>query len=127
MKARAENGKFTNKFKRKRLKNLLNSNINDYGFLEGRRVVEFQVMIEGLKKCYECENELSLTNIKSETKYGLGSLLHIECAWCSADNAVPTGKRHKTSNHQTGTRCFDINTKLAAGKLVFIIPLYCRL
>ena len=36
-----------------------------------------------------------------------------------ADNTVPTGKRHKACDHKTGTRCFAVTTKLAAGKCFF--------
>ncbi|XP_052799258.1 uncharacterized protein LOC128230867 [Mya arenaria] len=85
--------------------------------LEGRRVVELKILIDGLKKCCKCAGRLSLTNITSETIYGLGSILHIKCMSCLADNTVPTGKRHKASEHKTGTRYFDVNTKLAAAMI----------
>ncbi|XP_052761939.1 uncharacterized protein LOC128204572 [Mya arenaria] len=108
---RKKNGKFTKENTKKRMQNLVQIRKIGECNLEGRRVVELKILIDDLIKCCKCAGQLSLTNITSETKYGLGSILHIKCMSCLA------GKRHKASDHKTGTRCFDVNTKLAAAMI----------
>lgn len=84
---------------------------------DGRRVIELGFLIDRLKECEKCKQALCLSNIVSEKQFGLASILHIVCQRCSYINYVATGKRHRTSD--TGAaRCFDVNTKLAAGKIV---------
>lgn len=81
----------------------------------GRRVVEWQCVIDGLEECDECgEGELSLRNIEDETVCGLASILHVRCSNCDFVNKVITGKRHNTTENGP-VKCFDVNTKLAAG------------
>ncbi|WAR14915.1 LOW QUALITY PROTEIN: hypothetical protein MAR_005058, partial [Mya arenaria] len=84
-------------------------------WLEGRRVVEIGVILERLSSCSSCGNSFCINGI-GETIYGLGSILHISCNTCRMVNLVPTGKRHSTSDGSAARRCFDVNTKLAAGK-----------
>ena len=63
--------------------------------LRGRRIIEFEVLINNLKACISCKQGLRLENIVNETIQGLGSLLHVKCHSCSAVNLVPTGKRQQ--------------------------------
>ncbi|CAG2253221.1 unnamed protein product [Mytilus edulis] len=72
----------------------------------GRRVVELQALAQQMF-CTSCDARLHLTDIESERRYGLGSILFIRCqnSVCSSLNDVKTGKRNN------GT--FDINSKLA--------------
>lgn len=80
----------------------------------GRRVVELKLLAEGLKECIFCKEPLSLISCAGEKKYGLASILYVACRKCGTTNSVPTGKRHSTSG-KGPARCFDINTKMAAG------------
>ncbi|XP_062603897.1 uncharacterized protein LOC134265692 isoform X2 [Saccostrea cucullata] len=82
----------------------------------GRRVVELKLLAEGLKECVFCKEPLHLSSCTGEKKYGLASILYINCLKCSNTNSVPTGKRHNT-NGKGPARCFDINTKLAAAMI----------
>ncbi|WAR21424.1 LOW QUALITY PROTEIN: hypothetical protein MAR_015398 [Mya arenaria] len=84
-------------------------------WLEGRRVVEIGVILERLSSCSSYGNSFCINGI-GETIYGLGSFLHISCNTCRMVNLVPTEKRHSTSDGSAARRCFDVNTKLAAGK-----------
>ena len=124
VKMRKKNGQFRSKLEASRSASL--DQINEgkktkspqSPWLEGRRVIEFEVLLNGLKKCgnTDCGNRLTLFNIVWETIYGLGSILHITCDACRTVNMIPTGKRHSASENSTTMRCFDVNTKLAMGK-----------
>ena len=59
--------------------------------------------------CASCNTPLHLSNIESERRYGLGSILFIRCQnnVCWALNDVKTGKRSQGA--------FDVNSKLALG------------
>ncbi|XP_071150431.1 fibrinogen-like protein 1 [Mytilus edulis] len=78
----------------------------------GRRVVELQALAQQMF-CTSCDARLHLTDIESERRYGLGSILFIRCqnSVCSSLNDVKTGKRNN------GT--FDINSKLALDTKTF--------
>ncbi|CAG2245038.1 unnamed protein product [Mytilus edulis] len=78
----------------------------------GRRVVELQALAQQMF-CTSCDARLHLTDIESERRYGLGSILFIRCqnSVCSSLNDVKTGKRNN------GT--FDINSKLALEFQIF--------
>lgn len=77
---------------------------------EGRRVVELKHLADQLV-CVHCNNRLHLSNIESEKRYGLGSLLYIKCdsTTCGFINTVSTGKRNSKG-------AFDINSKVTLGK-----------
>ena len=90
-------------------------------WLRGRRIVEWEILLEQLEQCSSCENELNLKNTVSETIYGLGSILHVKCSQCKKITNVSTGKRHAAKEGTNSFRCFDVNTKLAAGKLDFTL------
>lgn len=81
---------------------------------EGRRVVELGLLADRLNECSQCGQSLQLSVINSESHFGLASVLHITCRNCQIDNLVSNGSRHSIG--ATGPeRCFDVNTKPAAG------------
>ncbi|XP_061174191.1 uncharacterized protein LOC133183249 [Saccostrea echinata] len=83
----------------------------------GRRIVELEFIVNKLiEGCCKCKQSLNLRDICGEQRYGLGSLLHIKCNFCTTVNYVPTGKRHSRSDNN-GIRAFDVNTKVALGML----------
>lgn len=63
-------------------------------------------LIEG---CKFCGHPLKLSDICGEVRYGLGSLLRINCKQCKKSTFVPSGKRCSR------LRAIDVNTKLAFG------------
>lgn len=63
-------------------------------------------LIEG---CTFCGHPLKLFEIFGEVRYGLGSLLRINCKQCKKGTFVPSGKR------SLRLRAIDVNTKLAFG------------
>lgn len=81
-----------------------------------RRVIELDILIEGLRSCVHCSNPLWLEWCVSERKYGLASIFYIKCSECNGISPVYTGKKHNTANKSGPAKCFDVNTKLAAGK-----------
>ena len=76
---------------------------------DGRRVVELGELAKGLEACSVCEEPLQLKNIVGEKRYGLGSLLYVQCE-CSNVNAVYTGKSHRPSSSHHGLPIYDVNT-----------------
>ncbi|XP_061186837.1 uncharacterized protein LOC133194959 [Saccostrea echinata] len=83
----------------------------------GRRVIELGYVVNKLiEGCNFCGHPLKLTDICGEVRYGLGSLLRINCKMCNKVTSVPSGKRHsRVDDH--ASRAFDENTKLALGML----------
>nr|XP_022341895.1 uncharacterized protein LOC111135807 isoform X1 [Crassostrea virginica] len=81
------------------------------GVLSGRRIVELSFLATKLDEgCSKCSSELKLSSCIGEIRYGLGSLLKIQCNVCHEMINIPTGKRH-------GQNAWDINTKLGAALL----------
>lgn len=79
--------------------------------IEGRRIVELTLLGKKLDEgCLKCSKKLRLSSCIGETRYGLGSQLHIMCTKCKAVNYIPTGKVH-------GKNIWDINSKLGAALL----------
>nr|XP_034320597.1 uncharacterized protein LOC105341150 isoform X2 [Crassostrea gigas] len=76
---------------------------------EGRRIVELGYLAKQLF-CHLCKTPLHLKDTVRERRYGLGSVLHVQCTNCSAVCPVETGKRGPTG-------AFDINTKAALGMI----------
>ena len=83
----------------------------------GRRVVELGLLADALDGCKYCGVPLRLSNCSQETRYGLSSILHIECdnLSCLLVNMIQTGSHHRTSVSR-GMPAFDVNTKAAAGQ-----------
>nr|XP_034328380.1 uncharacterized protein LOC117689936 [Crassostrea gigas] len=82
-----------------------------------RRVIELDILIEGLRSCVHCSNPLRLEWCVSERKYGLASIFYIKCSECNGISPVYTGKKHNTANKSGPAKCFDVNTKLAAAMI----------
>ena len=86
--------------------------------LEGRRVVEFLLIIPGLKRgWYSCQTRLDIYECVKELRIGLASLLNVKCSMCSVVNMVRTCK---SSQYAVvgGRRCaYYMNTKVALGEI----------
>ena len=68
---------------------------------DGRQVVELGVLVKGLEAYSVCKEPLQLKNIAEEKRYGLASLLYVQCK-CSNINTVYTGKSHRPSSSHHG-------------------------
>jgi hypothetical protein len=90
------------------------SSSNDW--ISGRRLVELDVLAQGLSACSEFTLPLNLSHTVGETRLGLGSLLHVICQnpCCNYLNKLPVGKRHKSKDGQL--KIWDVNTKAVTGK-----------
>ena len=75
--------------------------------MEDKRIVDLGRLSEALEHCLYCS--MRLKSIIEETKYGLGSLLHIRCknVDCMKVNNICLSGRH------TKNRIWDLNTKAA--------------
>ena len=80
-------------------------------WMEGKRIVDLGRLAEALEHCLFCSMPLRLKSTIGETKYGLGSLLHIRCnnVDCMKVNNICLSGRH------TKNRIWDLNTKAALG------------
>ena len=76
------------------------------------------MLAKGLEACSVCNEPLQLKNITEEKRYGLASLLYVQCE-CSNINTVYTGKSHRPMGSHHGLPIYDVNTKLATGKTCF--------
>ena len=81
---------------------------------DGRRVVEMGMLAEGLESCCSCQQPIQLKNVVDEKRYGLASLLYIQCS-CGQINTVRTGKSHRCTDACLRVPFYDVNTKLAIG------------
>ena len=83
--------------------------------IEGRRIIEVQVLVDNLAKgCKMCQTPLSLSRIHSELKRGLCSIFRKYCE-CGFLNKVPTGKYHVDDSKKKPVPIYDVNTKMAGG------------
>ena len=87
---------------------------------DGQRVIELGVLAKGLEACSVCKEPLQLKNIAEEKRYGLASLLYVQCE-CSNNNTVYTSKSHRPSGLHHRLPIYDVNTKLATGKTFSIL------
>ena len=94
---------------------LTTTTTKDVPWNEGVRVVNLGVLAQELDSCKVCRNHLRLIKCTGETKYGGGSVLHVECHNCGASNNVYTNKTHRNVGQKRGMAAFDINTKIATG------------
>ena len=81
---------------------------------DGRRVVEMGMLAEGLESCCFCQRPIQLKNVVDEKRYGLASLLYIQCS-CGQISTVRTGKSHRGTDVRRGVPIYNVNTKLATG------------
>ena len=91
----------------------------DVSWRKGRRVVELGLVADQLRKCIDCGQRLFLDRTLNETRYGLASILHVQCH-CGITNSINTGKSHHTSSSKKGMPAFDVNTKAALGMYLII-------
>ena len=90
------------------------------GVLEGRRIVELRLLTEQLVAgCPVCEEKSCLSKCVGEKRYGLASVLEVECVRCGNIANINTSKTHvpigRTSTR--GRPAYDINTKSALSLL----------
>ena len=84
----------------------------------GRRIVELGVLANGLEFCEFCsKGPLRLSQCVREEKMGMASILYVRCDACQSVCKVPTGKQHSKPDQKCGRKAYDINTKLAQGRL----------
>ena len=107
------------------------SKVSQKGWKEGRRIIEWPVLIEQLSSCRRCKLGpllLSETYIVGEMISGLSGYIYTTCSntECSHINAVRYGKTHRTKTTNAGMPCFVINTKLGAGIFSFCFHSNCK-
>lgn len=93
----------------------------------GRRVIEWQVLLENLHHCHFCSLGpliLSTDTVKGEMKCGLGGYIYVQCCSCLELNRVPYGSTHKETPNNRGMPSFSVNTKLGAGEGFFILVVF---
>ncbi|XP_062614363.1 uncharacterized protein LOC134276103 [Saccostrea cucullata] len=64
-----------------------------YDWRVGRRIVELNVLADGLRACQLCQSPLQLHNCVNEKKFGISQILQIKCEHCHLLNDVATGRR----------------------------------
>lgn len=97
---------------------LTSKKISIDGWKNGRRVIEFDALVSGLKSCSKCHfGPLFLTDrtIKGEMKLGLAGFIYVQCGNCLFINRIPYGTTHKMKQSK-GMPNFCINTKIGTGK-----------
>lgn len=88
----------------------------------GRRIVEWDVLLNNLKFCKQCglgPVPLTYESIKGELVKGLGGYLYVECSYhdCRYINTAAYGKTHRDQTKKKGGMpSFVVNTKLGTGK-----------
>lgn len=97
----------------------LQQEISTTEWRNGRRVVEWMSVIEGLEFCRQCKCGpfyLTKQSVKGEMKLGLGGYLYIFIAL----NRIPYRKTHRRKREEDkGMPSFCINTKVGAGMLLY--------
>ena len=84
----------------------------------GRRLVEWEVLLENLRHCKNCRLgpvPLTINSIKGELQKGLSGFLYVECENCGFVNSAAYGKTHRIATTSQGMPCFTVNTKLGTG------------
>ena len=87
-------------------------------------MVELDVLARALDSgCSACGKALQLSNCQDESISGLGSFLYIICSGleCEEVNVCTTNKSHCAASAGRGRPIFDVNTKLAAGRYIYLI------
>lgn len=91
----------------------------DDNWKEGKRIVEFGVLLSNLRHCEACRHgpvALTYDSVVGELQKGLGGYLYVKCSNndCNHVSRVPFGSTHRVK--KLGMPCFAINTKLGTGK-----------
>jgi RNase P subunit RPR2 len=133
MSLRDKYGRFSSKRKRKCGKHVISTDFadeikdqtselhkeNSQTWKNGRRLVEFDVLLTNLRLCKSCRHgpvPLIENNICGELQKGLSGYLYVRCSDCGYVNRVAYGKTHRVK--RKGMPCFDVNTKLGTGKQI---------
>lgn len=100
---------------------ILGKNVDRIGWREGRRIVEFHVLLSTLKTCKFCRLDLvplTIYNVIGEMKKGLRGYLYVKCMNpdCGQVNVAPYGKTHHLKKRDMS--CFVANTKLGTCKYI---------
>ena len=81
---------------------------------DGRRIVELRLLAKQLDNgCEVCGVALHLSSCIGEKKYGLASILELECDICGGTTDVSTSKSHYATGVQKGRPAYAVNTKSA--------------
>ncbi|KAH0552541.1 hypothetical protein KQX54_012096 [Cotesia glomerata] len=82
---------------------------NDYG----RRIIDLKTLGKNMF-CSHCEFLLSLTDLVSENRIGVASILYIKCRMYKKITGVSTDKQHSVSNSNSN---YDSNTQPVIGSM----------
>ncbi|XP_060572015.1 uncharacterized protein LOC132730175 [Ruditapes philippinarum] len=91
---------------------------NSQTWKNGRRLVEFDVLLTNLRLCKSCRHgpvPFIENNICGELQQGLSGYLYVRCSDCGYVNRVAHGKTHRVK--RKGMPCFDVNTKLGTAMI----------
>ena len=107
----------------------VNEKVARDGWKQGRRIVEFDILLSNLKSCKFCllgPIPLTYYNVVDEMQRGLGGYLYVRCQneHCGKVNNVAYGSTYHEHN-KTGMPCFTVNTKLGTGMFVDITEFLC--
>ena len=85
----------------------------------GRRVIEWDVLLQQLQWCPVCKLgpvPLTRESLVGELQKGLGGYIYVRCSnhECQAIVRAPYGKTHHVHG-RVGMPCFAVNTKLGTG------------
>ncbi|KAL5019190.1 hypothetical protein ScPMuIL_004912 [Solemya velum] len=86
----------------------------DFDASGGKNESESCRRVDELRSCSDCEEALQLHRITEERRYGLSSLLYVECV-CGTLNSITTSKSHHAKESKRGVPAYDVNTKAALG------------
>lgn len=78
----------------------------------GRRIIHLKTLGKNMI-CKHCDFLLSLTDLVSEKRIGLASILYLKCRKCNKITGASTDKQHTVSN---GNSHYDSNTQLVIGR-----------
>ena len=82
--------------------------------VEGCRIIDMQYLHEQLI-CSSSKADLSIKKILKEKKQCLGSSFNVECDFCDEIKVVHSSKKY--NNPTSGRKVFQINSKMALGKI----------
>ena len=98
-------------------------------WLEGRRLVEWEVLLTNLRACQKCRLgslPFMLNSVQGEFQKCLSGYLYVKCgsSKCGKVNRVAYGKTHRLLGKSNGMTCFDINTKLGISEYRLLIKMF---
>ncbi|XP_045176109.2 uncharacterized protein LOC123536767 isoform X2 [Mercenaria mercenaria] len=98
----------------------IENNGSDESWKVGRRLVEWDVLLDNLKYCKKCKLgpvPLTINTIQGELQKGLGGYLYVKCENpdCEYINRAAYGKTYHQTAERRGMSRFAVNTKLGTG------------